>query len=91
MGIDTGVSATTTRKMTMTPGKAKYFRTAQFNAAARQNFPELPTDPVRVEFSRTAQNTMTGQTECLFDVYTTMDNASFIGTYYENALERFGL
>ena len=72
--------------------KARLYKTAYFSQFAHEFLPDqLPRDAVRLVFMRQELNHYHSRMESLFAVYRTMDNCSFIGAYYENALQNFVL
>lgn len=75
----------------LTEAKARLYKTAFFSAHAHELEPRLPSGPIRVMFMTKAWNAMYLRHECVFACYTTMEDTSYIGSYFENALERFVL
>ena len=68
---------------------AKLYRTARFAPAKLAIAPGLPTGFIRVAFYHEQWNQLDMRMENVFGCYGTMEDESFIGYYFENALTDF--
>lgn len=73
----------------MSQADARRYRTARFSQQAHGHQHGLPTGPVRIAFFCHALNAFTWHHECIFACYLNDDDASLIGTYFQNALIEF--
>jgi hypothetical protein len=93
---DTGTSlpdlsepAVQTQYPVMSVAEARLYRSAQFSSAAHGMQQTLPHSIVRIAFFYEAHNAFYNRSECVFLCYLNEDNASFIGTYFQNGLTAF--
>ena len=70
---------------------AKLYRTARFAPSKLAMAPGLPTTFIRVVFYHEQWNQLRQKAENVFACYSTMDDSSFIGYYFESALTDFCL
>lgn len=73
----------------VTSSEAATFRTARFSEEAHTLGQALPRDPIRVEYFSETWNAFHKRMECIFSCYQSKDDASFIGTYFQNGLTAF--
>jgi hypothetical protein len=66
------------------------FKHAYFTKEAHGLLSDLPQGPVRIRYSSQQWNEVLGRQEPVYACYGTSGNSPSLGTWYKNALERFG-
>lgn len=75
----------------MTEAQARLYKTAIFAEAAHTLEASLPVDPVRITYMGAMFNAFYGVDEPVFATFRTMDDSSYIGSYFARALKDFAL